>query len=743
MEEESIFRFDFSGAEALLRLVKCDPDVLQPCLEELISSEGYRHYLERHQNDVSEEILRSALIGLKTNAKLNEPRFTNMALPFQRPGDFEKAVNHFKENQEDIIGNITTAIFPWLPFLYRKKTTVFFIVDGIFPGYPVRNNWICDLYPSLLSGDEDYHFTYAQLYSMFVANELNSHFREFWYEYAEKVSDNLDIYKLYVVIELLKNGYPLFLRNQLGIRLAGNELSIGETSIEEIGLMHDRLRKFVSQIPLEPDPRGYFNRNITQFYMGKTSLFQALGSFIFTRVMKCHDRKTLIEGISNPIRLYELFIETFANDSGARLFTSILLDGHRTDEDQVSIEEKSFAGPVIEEAKCGSRIISFENGGNLRFCILIKGGGANSDGEKQIGLAHLCEHYFVRLIQQSVTELAFLKGLTDRENCMYLGTVRGGGSRALPLILKRLQQPTNINQELLNVSKADVLNEIGKVSVNPFYLTEKGLCRLMIPDAHPIRGEEDNIENINADLIAGYQRCHHIPEKFVISISGTDTNAASVELVEFLNNCRSDGARDPDKRNPITRGSEGRVRWEPTDNIITTCSIGFFCNRLPVADVLSEYLVRQLLEKQIAKCSARYFPDRKITSFVEFRKFGEVHLIIINYQGFSEDLIGLAHEAMKSIAGWDIEEQTAILGKIYNNQVIRLLDVWRQDKQELCMAAVRECADNSAFFLNPTVPDSPRTGDLITLLDILRKSLYIESAYIYGIGPKELNPAYL
>lgn len=734
---ESHITLDFSGVDALLQFLLEEDAGDDIVVDRVVKSAGYQTFLQHHKPRLDEEGLKRELAGLKGASTGQTKLLSHWSPLISQPKRLLKIVQQLKEEEGEIVSDIATKTFSWLPMVYFNKGTVFLIIDGMSSGYRARNGWVCDLWPAFENDEMSHNEIHVQLFHIIYGQELEHYFTEFWYRYREKIEDEGLIYSLWVLVELIKNGMPHFLLHHLRLFGDSDDEGLAGVSLPELAQMHHDLSDLLAGIEASGSAREYVRENISPFYEGRYNVFQLLGSFICSQVASHFGQTTLVQDISNPLQLYEHFLEAKADQSDRSIFGLSLTARGESDSNDVEAGGVITADDTVVRVENRATILGFEGRGPTDFCILVRGAGAGADGDQQKGVAHFCEHYLVHLVRQRVSGLTFLKGTTNHHHCLYCATCDGSVEETLNNIVPLLLEPKPEDQKLLSKIRRDVLVEIDLVSRNPFYDTERRLCDLMIEGYHPVRGEYESVARIGMEEVRDFAGLHYLPENLVVSICGPSAGGAVNSLARLLHSFgNSDGTST--SRNSFRIRSKGpRGNWNTVARGITTCTVGWPI--IPL-DSLEQSIVKRYVEHQASLCLKDNPPTFRCLVFSDYRDYGDFGIVLVNCQGLIEDIEQLIIHLTEVMSCANVDRGVANLKGFRDMEITYLKDILPDDRIAFVAATVTNNAwtklDNGS---QVRLPYDHLDIDFGHLFETLKSSLHLEHIRLAGSGPMEIN----
>lgn len=736
--------FDFSAIKGLVDFYESPKATEKEALARLIGTTGFQTFLQQHRRKFDEERFGRELVELKHGLSKEDNKLQHWLPILQNGGALKTAVDYVRDREEELIDGVIKQAFPWLPLYYFQNIEVFFIIDGYSHGYCMGNHWICDLYPSLVLEDPEYNDVYVQLFHIVYGQELRAYLQEFWYQYGDKVKDSLLMYKLYILLELLKNGVAYFLLYYLGILKNPAQDLATDNHVEEISRIHGQFLEFMNGLKSSSDRRQYYRENVLPLYDGRFNGFQLLGAFMCRAILDNLDRHSLRRCISNPLELPGHFYRAMKKHKDGNLFSPPLPFETEYDTARISNMANQVIDYRLEKTGNGALAIGFSGGQDTEFCICFRNSGSLSDGGSRRGLSHLGEHYFANMIQQNIEGLSFLKGLTDRHNSMFCGTIKGTeggrGGKRLITILDLLLHTMPDNENILAHIKKSILAEIQLVSKNPFYDTEKALCRLIVENDNLIRGEYEEISSLDLAAVRDFQKRQYIPANLIVVLAGSDSSAIVSEVRNFVISAANGRARPA--KYPVERRKESpeRISWKDSDHILTTCSFGFYGADFPFSHGLIEYFCRKIIEKYINRCLTKNPANADCTIFGEYKGYDDFGLAVINCQGFGDDITRIMHELADSLRALDADEELEYLRRLHHQRIKHFREIWADDRQELCLAAALEAASADVFdFSKLQSGEDPANEQLRRLPEILREAFNPINMYAAGSGPAPIK----
>ena len=179
---------------------------------------------------------------------------------------------------------------------------------------------------------------------------------------------------------------------------------------------------------------------------------------------------------------------------------------------------------------------------NVAHCALVINAGSRDEHPDQYGLAHLTEHAFFKGTQrrrawQVNCRLENLGGelnaFTTKEcTCFYARVLDTHLARAADILCDMFFH-SRFDDADVETERGVILEEIGMYEDNPEDLCAERLAGAVFkgsPLARPILGRKATLDKMDGAWLRAYQRAHYRPDRIVVALAGSFTDADAVEL---------------------------------------------------------------------------------------------------------------------------------------------------------------------------------------------------------------------
>ena len=734
--------FDFSGAEAVLRLSQSSAATTAEAIDELIGSRGYQAFLAYHSRHLDEQRFRSELVALKNSNGASVDRLAGWIPVVREPERLSEIVRRLRDNRLRLIAEIFGDLFPWLPTLYMSQVKVLFLVDGMAVGYRVGNDWTCDLSCACSSKSDPYIMARAQLFHILGSHQLDLYFAELWWQYRDKCCGAAEMYTLWVLVQLMERGLLHFLVQQGGYT-CGSDAPADDASVGTAAQRHRVLHEFLVGLETTEEPRTYFQEHVARFQEGAFDHFQILGSFMCSTLVNHCGRDELVRCLSNPPDFYARCQQAWADMGISTVFDPALIPNVSTRPIADSQQKFHFSDVQVPALAPGPRILACAGPAPAAFCILFRDAGSLAGRSHGPGVAHFAEHCLIHLIKHHVPGLSSLKGTTDHFHGIVSASYWGAGPDPFHRTLRILQSPGALDAGLVETVRQTVLAEIGAVSANPFFMLQERLCGLAVADYDSIRGTADDVREITVLMLQRFAASHYRLSGALAVVYGPLADQIRTVHLPLPPATDVDAPYAAVRREYSNLGNSTHVTWDDQSRIITTCVAGFVYQTNPQFAAIDEYLIRKYIGYCVALCQNGDSDTAHCKAFVEIKNFRTFGLITLNCQGYREPIIALLRHVLAIVATSDTAEVEGLFHDWCRSRAGRRQRNVSGDSVALATAVAIEYVDTGSLAPSFVFPCNDPNVDLSTLIGRIRAAVCADGMYLSGNGPEEILNSHL